>query len=114
MPGTRSATSTFITSSSRGGEARSGGVRSQPASSAGAVGGDPEALLRAVIPVIVRLDQAVTLEPLQRRVDLADVERPDLTGPRLELLAQLQPVLGPLAEQRQQRVPDAHDVTVLQ
>ena len=32
VPGTRAATSTFITSSSRGGEVRSGGVRSQAAS----------------------------------------------------------------------------------
>ena len=32
VPGTRAATSTFITSSSRGGEVKSGGVRSQAAS----------------------------------------------------------------------------------
>ena len=110
-PGTRIATSTLITSSSRGGEARSGGVRSQPASSCSPVGGDPEALLRAVVAGVVGLDQPVALQPLQRRVHLADVQRPDLAGPRLELLAQLKPVLGPLAEQRQQGVTDAHDLS---
>ena len=70
--------------------------------------GDPEALLRAVLAVTVGLDQPVALQPLQRGVDLAHVQRPDLPGSRLELLAQLKAVLGSLAEQREQRVPDAH------
>ncbi len=90
------------------------GRRAQPAGQLlGAVGGDPEPLLRAGIGVVVGLDEAVALQPLQGRVHLADVERPDLAGARLELLAQLQAVLRALAEQRQQRVPDAHDVTTL-
>jgi rod shape-determining protein MreB len=56
----------------------------------------------------VRLDQAVPLQPLQRGVDLAHVQRPHLTGPGLELLAKLQPVLRALAQQREQGVPDTH------
>jgi hypothetical protein len=48
--------------------------------------GDPEALLRPVLAVALRLDQPVPLEPLQRGVDLPHVQRPDLPGPRLELL----------------------------
>ena len=75
------------------------------------LGGDAEALLRAVILAAVGFDQPVTLEPLQGRVHLADVQRPDLARPRLELLPQLQPVLGPLAQQREQGVPDAHGVS---
>ena len=74
-----------------------------------AFGGDLEPLLRAVpLIIVVGLDQPVTLQPLQRRVHLPDVQRPDLASARLELLAQPQPVLRSLAEQRQQRVPDAH------
>src|SRR5208283_1337324 len=49
-----------------------------------------------------------SLQPLQRRVDLADVERPHLAGTGFELLAQLEPVLGPLAEQGEQGMPDTH------
>src|SRR4029077_16084732 len=70
----------------------------------------PGALLRAVLAVAVGLHQPVPLEPLQRGVDLADIQRPDLTGPRLELFPQLKPVFGPLAEQREQRMPDAHTI----
>ncbi len=112
-PGSRTATSTLMTSSSRGGDGQVG-RRAQPAGQLlGAVGGDPEPLLRAGIGVVVGLDQAVALQPLQRRVHLPDVERPHLAGARLELLAQLQAVLRALAQQRQQRMPDAHDVTAL-
>ena len=112
VPGTRSATRTFITSSSRGGELMSDGVRSHPVSSCRAGRRDPETLLRAILAVAVGLDQPVPLQPLQRGVDLADIQRPDLAGPRLELFAQLKPVLGPLGEQREQRVPDAHVITL--
>ena len=59
--------------------------------------GDVEALLRALLVRVLGLDQAVTLEALEGRVDLPDVEWPDLAGPGLELLPQLEPVLGPLA-----------------
>src|ERR1700722_11458045 len=91
VPGTRTATSTFITSSSRGGELRSGGVRSHLASSS-----SPPAVIR-----------------LQRLVDLPHVQRPDLAGPGLELLAKLQAVLGTLAQQREHRVADTHDLPLL-
>ena len=67
-----------------------------------------EALLGALLGRVVGLDQPVALEALQRRVHLPHVERPDVAGPGLELLAQLQPVLGALAEQGQQGVADAH------
>ena len=62
-------------------------MRSQLGQLRRAGGGDPEALLRAVVAVAVGLDQPVALQPLQRRVHLADVQRPHLAGPRLELLA---------------------------
>ena len=61
---------------------------------------------------VVGLDEAVPLEALQGRVHLPDVERPHLAGAGLELLPQLQPVLGTLAEQGQQGVPDAHDLAL--
>jgi len=63
----------------------------------------------APIPNCTTTGLAVSLKPLQRRVNLADVERPDLAGVRLELLAKLKPVLRTIAEQRQQRVPNAHE-----
>src|ERR1019366_8577814 len=56
----------------------------------------------------VRLDQPVALQSLQGRVYLADVQGPDLSGPRLELLTELEAVLGPLAQQGEQCVADAH------
>ena len=49
-----------------------------------------------------------SLESLQRRVHLAHVQRPDLARSRLELLAELEPVLRALAQQREQSVPHAH------
>ena len=97
-----------MTSSSRGGEEKSGGVRSHSASSAAPVLGDVEALLGALVGGVVGLHQPVALEALERRVHLPDVERPHLAGAGLELLAQLQAVLGTLAEQGQQGVTDAH------
>ena len=103
IPGTWRATSTLITSSSRGGGTRSGGVRSQLGQLVGAGGGDPVALLRP-LAVAVGLDEPVPLEALQRRVDLPDVQRPDLARPRLELVLQPQAVLRPLAEQGEQGV----------
>jgi hypothetical protein len=45
----------------------------------GADGGDLVALLRP-LALGVGLDEPVPLEALQRRVDLADVERPDLAS----------------------------------
>src|SRR5262249_52915858 len=90
----------------RGGQVRRG---TQPCGQLlRAVVGDPEPLPRALVRGAVGLDQPVPLQALQRGVHLADVQRPDLTGSRLEFLAQLQAVLGPLAQQREQRVPDAH------
>ena len=105
----RRATSTLMTSSSRGGEDRSGGVRSQ---SAELLLARPAVMRKPfcgpVLGRVVGLDQPVALEALQRRVHLADVERPHLAGAGLELLAQLQAVLRSLAQQGQQRVADAH------
>jgi hypothetical protein len=59
---------------------------------------DVEALLGSLVGRVVGLDEAVALEPLQGGVHLTDVERPDLPGARLELLAQLEAVLGSLAQ----------------
>ena len=97
-----------MTSSSRGGVAVSGGVRSQSSSSA-----RPAAVIRKrfcgpASSALVGLDQAVALEALEGRVDLADVQRPDLAGAGLELLAELEAVLRSFAQQGQQGVADAH------
>ncbi len=103
----------MITSSSRGGDEKSGGVRSHWASSSAPSCGDVEALLRTLLSAaVVGLDQAVTLETLQGRIDLPDVERPDLAGPGLEFLPQLEPVLRPFAQEGQQGVADAHEITL--
>jgi hypothetical protein len=85
------------------------GRGAQPLGELSAAGrGDPEALLRAVALRVVGLDQPVALQALQGGVDLPHVERPDLAGPGLELLPKLQTVLRALAQQGQQRVPNAH------
>jgi hypothetical protein len=51
---------------------------------------------------------AATAPTLQGRVDLADVERPDLARPRLELALQPKAVLRPLAEEGQEGVCDTY------
>jgi hypothetical protein len=61
--------------------------------------GDVEALLWSLVNGgVIRLDEAVALEPLKGRIHLSDVQRPHLTGPGLEFLTQLQSILGPFAE----------------
>ena len=85
-------------------------MRSQSASSRVAGGRDPVPLPRALALAVVGLDEPVPLEALQRRVDLPDVERPDLARPRLELVLQPQAVLRPLAQQGEEGVGDAHEV----
>ena len=65
-----------------------------------AIGGDPEGLLRDLLAAAIGPGKTVALQPLQRRADLAHVQRPDLAGAVLELLAESQPVLGSLAQQR--------------
>ena len=57
---------------------------------------------------VVGLDQPVTLEPLQGRVHLPDVQRPHLAGAGLELLASWKPYFGTSREQGQQRMADHH------
>ena len=88
-----------MTSSSRGGAAQVGrGV--QPLIELGCtLGRDAEALLGPVLGGVVGLDEAVALESVQRGVHLAHVEGPDVAGAGLELLTELQPVLGALAQQ---------------
>src|SRR5262249_27665044 len=73
----------------------------------GAGGGDPVLLLRP-LSLPGRLDQPVPLEALKRRVDLPDVERPDLACARLELVLQPQPVLRPVPQQGEERMRDTH------
>jgi len=70
------------------------------------IGPDYRATLDEMIPG--GFDQAVALKALQGRIDLADVERPDLAGAAHKFLPKLEPVLRPLAEQRQQRVSHRH------
>ena len=70
---------------------------------------EAEPLLGPILGVVVGFDQPVPLEALQRGVHLSDVERPDLAGPRLELLPQLETVFRAFAEKCQQGVPDAHE-----
>ncbi len=74
-----------------------------------AVRGDAVALPRPVAIRLVRFDEPIALEPLQRRVHLADVQRPHLPGADLELLTQPEAVLRTLAQQGQQGMGDAHE-----
>ena len=46
----------------------------------------------------IGFDEPVSLEPLQRGIDLANIQWPDFARPRLELLAQLKAILWTLAE----------------
>ena len=71
-------------------------------------GRDPVPLPRSLAFAVVGLDQSVPLEALERRVDLPDVERPDLARPRLELALEPQAVLRPFAQQGEEGVWDAH------
>ena len=75
-----------------------------------ALGRDPEALMALVVAGPLAGDKAVALETLEGRVHLPDVERPDVAGARLELLAELEAVLRPLAQEGEKCVPDAHEV----
>lgn len=81
----------MMTSSPRGGEVISGGVLSHSSSSLW-----PAWVMRNafcgpfLLLAVVGLDQLIAFETLKRRVDLSDVERPDLAGALLELLAGLQ------------------------
>jgi hypothetical protein len=74
-----------------------------------ACGRDPVPLLGALAFLVVGLDEPVPFEALERRVDLPDVERPDLARAGLELVLESQAVLRPLAQQRKQGVGDAHE-----
>ena len=89
-----------MTSSSRGGELTSAGVRNHASSSVAPSAVMPERLLRTSLAVAVGLDQPIAFEALQGRVHLANVQRPYITRALLELLAQLQPVLRSLTQQR--------------
>ena len=71
--------------------------------------GETEPLLRALFGLVLGFDESVTLKSLQRRVDLADVQGPDLAGSCLELLPQLEPVFGALTQKPQQSVTDTHE-----
>src|SRR5262249_5748038 len=65
-------------------------------------------LLAGPLPLAVGLDQPVALETLEGRVDLADVQRPDVAGPGFELVLQALAVLRALAEEGEECVRDAH------
>ena len=74
-----------------------------------ASGRDPVPLLRSLAFPVVGLDESVPFEALEGRVDLPDVERPHLAGPRLELALQPQAVLRPLTQQGKEGMGDAHE-----
>ena len=86
----------------------SGGVRSQVVSSSSPAGVIRNPFCGPSSAVLVGLDEAVAFEPLQGRVHLAHVERPDLAGARLELLAELEARTSALAQQSEQGVTHAH------
>jgi hypothetical protein len=75
----------------------------------GPVGRDLETLLGALLLGIDGLDQSVPLEALEGGVHLAHVEGPDVARLGLELLTELESVLGTLGQEPQKGVPDAHD-----
>ena len=70
---------------------------------------DAVSLLRSLGFSVVGLDEPVTFEALERRVDLPDVEWPHLARPRLELALEAQAVLRAFAEEREQGIGDAHE-----
>ena len=72
-------------------------------------GRDPVALARTLARPVVGLDESVAFKALQRRVHLPDIQRPDLAGPRLELVLQPQSVRRPFTQQGQQGVGHAHE-----
>ena len=109
VPGICRATSTLITSSSRGGGTELRGRAKPLGQLAIAVGRDPVPLLRSLAFPVVGLDETVPLEALEGRVHLPDVERPYLARPRLELVLQPQAVLRPFAQEGKEGVGDAHD-----
>src|SRR4029079_1829110 len=85
------------------------GGRPQPFLELGAPRGrDPKVLLRTGGVAPVGLDERISLEPLEGRIYLADVERPDVAVSGFELVAELEPVLRPLAQQGEQGVTHAH------
>jgi hypothetical protein len=76
----------------------------------GAGGGDPiPLLLLRRFAFAVALDEPVSLEALQRRIDLPDVQRPNLARPRLELVLQPQAILRFLAQEGEDGMGDAHE-----
>ena len=100
---------TLIVSSSRGGASSTTGLTNQASSST-----RPASVIRysrrssCSSPPAVLLDEAVALETLEGRVDLADVDVPRPARPALEGGLQLVAVGWRLREQRQQAVPNRH------
>ena len=62
----------------------------------------------ALTVALVGGDESVALEPVERRVDLADVDRPDTAGRGLEAGLQLVPVRRFPVEQGQQALANTH------
>ena len=86
------------------------GRRAKPVGQLALAGGrDPVPLPRPLAFAVVGLDEPVPFEALEGRVDLPDVQRPDLARPRLELVLQPQAVLRPLAQQGKEGMGDAHE-----
>ena len=58
--------------------------------------------------MLIRRHKAITLQTLQRRVDLNHVERPNLPGSRLKLLLESQIESRALSHQSQQGMTHTH------
>src|SRR4029079_6496967 len=71
-------------------------------------GRDPIPLLRS-LALSGGFDEPVPLEPLERRVDLPDVQRPHIARSRLEFALQPQSVLRPLSQQSKECMGNAHE-----
>src|SRR4029079_13217475 len=69
---------------------------------------DPIPLLRS-LALSGGFDEPVPLEPLERRVDLPDVQRPHIARSRLEFALQPQSVLRPLSQQGKECIGNAHE-----
>jgi hypothetical protein len=69
---------------------------------------DPVSLPRPLAFPVAGLDESVPLEALESRVDLPNVERPDLARPSLEFALQPQAILRLLAEQGKEGMRNAH------
>ncbi len=105
------AISTFSISSSRGGGSSLGTVATTRRARGDPVEGQTVGLLpRPVAGIFLDVDEAVAVESIERRVHLADVERPDASRGRLERRLQLVPVPRSVLEESEQTFTNRHSI----